>query len=394
MSARDTYVIWKAARAPQPFAASRVRVAMRIPALVLLAVWCCSCGPSAVAPEVEAPPVALVSQEEALSGWAAVRATLIQRAGAEGVSDLGLMVFDRDDTLVFQHMLGGFTPQTRVAVASASKLVSGIVLFEVVKRGQLSLDSTTGAVLGWTGPKAGITLRHLLSFTSGLPPDHACLREVSTPLASCVAMIGSGPLLASPGTRYDYGGTHLQVAARMAEVRTGKTWNALFSEILRAPLGQPSAVNYFTLPKAAVGTLNPLVGGGLQASMAEYSKYLALAYHKGQTAGLTVGTTALFDAQGREPYPNVVVGSSPMADLGYPSHYGLTAWLECATPALGCARYSSPGAFGFTPWLDRTSGYYAILGMELNATAEGGVGAFSYNLERDLAPLIRDALAP
>ena len=29
------------------------------------------------------------------------------------------------------------------------------------------------------------------------------------------------------------------------------------------------------------------------------------------------------------------------------------AWLECPPPAVNCAVLSSPGAFGFTPWLDR-----------------------------------------
>ncbi|MFP2957909.1 serine hydrolase domain-containing protein [Myxococcus sp. 1LA] len=370
---------------------------MRTLPVFLVASLLYGCGTTAAPDEVAAPedPRALDAQEAQLSGWNAVRALLVQRAAAEGVSDLGLMVFDRNDNLVFQHMLGTFTPDQRVAVASASKLVSGIVLFELIKRGQLSLDSTTGSVLGWTGTKANITLRHLLSFTSGMRPNHECLQNPLTTLAACVTTLSTLPPLAAPGVRYDYGGTHLHVAARMAEVVTGKSWNTLFSEILRQPLGQPSQVTYFTMPRERIGTQNPLVGGGLQASMTEYADFLSLTFHKGQTAALTVGTPALFTAQAREPYPDAIIGNSPMADLGYPSAYGLAAWLECLTPALGCTRISSPGAFGFTPWLDRDSGYYAILGMQLELTGSGGgVGDFSYHLERDLAPLIRDALAP
>ncbi|AKQ66838.1 hypothetical protein A176_003750 [Myxococcus hansupus] len=336
----------------------------------------------------------LGAQEAQLSGWTAVRALLVQRAAAEGVTDLGLMVFDANDNLVFQHMRGNFTPDQRVAVASASKLVSGLVLFELIQRGQLSLDSTTGTVLGWTGVKAHITLRHLLSFTSGMRPNHECLHNPATTLAACVDTLRTLVPLAAPGARFDYGGTHLQVAARMAEVVTGKSWNTLFREVLGVPLGHPAEVTYFTMPRARIGTQNPLVGGGLQASMSEYADFLSLTFHKGQTAALTVGTPALFTAQAREPFPDAVIGNSPMADLGYPSAYGLAVWLECVTPALGCSRISSPGAFGFTPWLDRNSGYYAILGMELAMTGAEGVGEFSYNLERDLAPLIRNALTP
>ena len=42
--------------------------------------------------------------------------------------------------------------------------------------------------------------------------------------------------------------------------------------------------------------------------------------------------------------------------------------LAISTPATGCSSISSPGAFGFTPWLDRITGYYAILGMEISTT--------------------------
>ena len=82
-----------------------------------------------------------------------------------------------------------------------------------------------------------------------------------------------------------------------------------------------------------------------------------------------------------------------MQDIGLPYHYGLTAWLKCDTPATGCAEISSPGAFGFTPWLDRSAGYYAILGMELDRDAvDSGVVDFAVKLQQQLAPLIREQL--
>jgi CubicO group peptidase (beta-lactamase class C family) len=71
-------------------------------------------------------------------------------------------------------MYGDFSPDRRVAIASASKLVSGVTLFRLIDQGYLSLDSTTGQVLGWTGDEGAITLRELMSFTSGLQPENRC----------------------------------------------------------------------------------------------------------------------------------------------------------------------------------------------------------------------------
>lgn len=80
-----------------------------------------------------------------------------------------------------------------------------------------------------------------------------------------------------------------------------------------------------------------------------------------------------------------------MQQAGYPFLYGLTAWLECDTPATGCAVISSPGAFGFTPWIDRDTGYYAIIGT-LNTNSSGKVVKASIDAAQALKPAIRTAL--
>jgi hypothetical protein len=125
----------------------------------------------------------------------------------------------------------------------------------------------------------------------------------------------------------------------------------------------------------------------------EYAPLLALVFHRGTTRGLTIGTPALYDEQAREPSPAPMIENSPMQTIGLPYRYGLTAWLMCGTPAAGCEVLSSPGAFGFTPWLDRASVYYAILGMDLDrGSVESGVVDFAVKLQQELEPLIRAQL--
>ncbi|RKH10142.1 class A beta-lactamase-related serine hydrolase [Corallococcus sp. CA053C] len=310
-----------------------------------------------------------------------------------GVPGLSLAVYDAQDRRVFVKNYGDFAPDRRVAIASASKMVSGIALLRLVDAGVLSLDTTTGEVLGWTDLKGTITLRHLLSFTSGLPTSNPCTAQSGITLAQCVEQIATSTLVAAPGTRFDYGSPHLQVAARMAEVRTGKPWKTLFEEQVKTPLGLGDAeLAYYTFPRNTLGTSNPLIAGGLRATMDEYAKILGVVFHRGTVGGVRYASAPLFDEQSREPY-DVVVGSSPMKDVGQPYRYGLTAWLECDTPSTGCAAVSSPGAFGFTPWVDRDSGYYAILGMELESTQEQRVAAFAIRLEQQLRPEIGAAVA-
>lgn len=326
------------------------------------------------------------SSGDASDRFAAVDEAARSAFEAQGIDGMGLVIYDRDGVEVFERMYGDFSPDRRVAIASASKLISGVTIFELVGEGYLSLDSTTGQVLGWQGDKAAISLRGLLSFTSGLPPEHACTYKSTVTLADCVTTISSMDLVAAPGTRFDYGSTHLAVAGRMAEVATGRDWNDLFAAALRDPLGLPSDIVYYANPLNATGTDNPLLAGGLRMSMNEYERVLHFVFDKGSWQGQQLLDPAVFEVQAVAPYPEAEIGRSP---AGGNARYGLTAWLECDTPATGCSRISSPGVFGFTPWLDRDAGYYAILGMEAPNNRATHFGA---KLEHELQPLIEAAL--
>lgn len=329
--------------------------------------------------------------EPPIDRWLAVDSVVrAQIANAGGTGDLTVSVYNNQNERVFERTYGTFTPDQRVAVASASKLISGLVLLDAVARGELTLESTTASVLGWTGVHGTITLRHLLSFTSGMENENGCTFNPLVTLSSCVATIAAVPMRAAPGTRYDYGSTHLHVAARMAEVVTGKTWNTLFRERIADPLNLPTGVRYFTFPNQGIGEANPLVAGGLRASAREYARMLALAYQLGRYDGVTIGSAALLLAQAREPYPGVTIGASPAVNLGQSFRYGLSAWLECNSPAAGCAVISSAGAFGFTPWLDRDARYYATIAME---QTDGRGTGFSVRIQQAIIPFIKAALA-
>ena len=304
---------------------------------------------------------------------------------SEGIPGMGLSIYNRDGVKVFERMYGNFSPDTRVPIASASKLVSGVTLFRLMDAGYLFLDTTAGQVLGWTDDHAPITLRQLMSFTSGLAPEDRCTYDPTVTLDECVTDISQTALIASPGTEFDYGSVHLAVAGRMAEVVTGKTWNELFAQTIRDPLGLPGDIVYYANPLKQAGTDNPLLAGGLVVSMNEYEHVLHFVYDKGMWQGTALLAPAIFDTQTIEPYPDAVIGKSPAISL----RYGLTAWLECPTPQTGCHQISSPGAFGFTPWIDRDAGYYAILGMQDMSNYKTHFGG---HLEQELKPLIVQAL--
>lgn len=89
-------------------------------------------------------------------------------------------------------------------------------------------------------------------------------------------------------------------------------------------------------------------------------------------------------------YPDARMETWPMGDDGYSYPYGFGSWLECEGATAPCARISSPGGYGFNPWIDRDHGYRAILAME----AEGvGAAEFSLALAHEIRPTLEAWLA-
>jgi CubicO group peptidase (beta-lactamase class C family) len=90
------------------------------------------------------------------------------------------------------------------------------------------------------GDRKEVTVRHLLTHTSGLPdqlPENADLRKRHAPLSEFVVRAMRTPLLFKPGTRYNYQSMGILLATEIAQRITGKTIHALLSDRVYSPLG-------------------------------------------------------------------------------------------------------------------------------------------------------------
>jgi hypothetical protein len=88
---------------------------------------------------------------------------------------------------------------------------------------------------------------------------------------------------------------------------------------------------------------------------------------------------------------NAVPDESPMANASNNAeawHYSLGHWIE-DDPVVGDGSFSSAGALGFYPWIDKTSTYYGMLVREDQGAA--GTGAFEGYQSAVCGRLIRQA---
>lgn len=209
------------------------------------------------------------------------------------------------------------TPETLFWIASCSKAITSVAALQLVEKGLVDLDEPVGRRLpvlaapevltGYdasgkptTRPAKGpITLRQLLSHTSGLAYDFNCaeldqwLKATGSPLMG--VMDPEIPLMFDPGEKWLYG-IGIDWAGRLIETVTGQTLDAYVAENILGPLGMTDTT-YF--PDAAqAGRVAPvhaklpdggwatvpfgmpsghhfmMGGGGLYATANDYAKFL------------------------------------------------------------------------------------------------------------------------
>lgn len=321
-----------------------------------------ACGSS---PEPSDMPDASMSSVDASTSCADLEQTISEKLDLAsqdpnivGTPDYTIVLETRDGR-TYTHSHGDAGPTVSYESASTSKLVSAVVILDLVEQGKLSLDTKAHDLIPfWT--ETDVTLRHLLSFTSGYFKDPACSNSGSYDFEKCVENIydNNNATAPAPGVRWQYAGSHLQVAGLMAVKAAGvASWSELFAA-WQAKTGLfPTAA--YDLPSAT----NPRLAGGMHWTATEYLAFLR-ALDKGDI--LQPGTRdALF---GNQRGTATLLDSPAWSKVQEDWSYGFGNWLECPTAkTLGgfdCGaghRNSSPGAYGSYPFIDFDHGYAGVL---------------------------------
>lgn len=139
------------------------------------------------------------------------------------------------------------TPQTVFRVGSITKLFTATAIMQLRDAGRLRLDDPVEAYLPWfriQGRTAPITLRHLLSHTSGLP------REATTPYWTTAAFPSADAIRAAlpkqsvaiaPDTKLKYSNLALALAGFVVETASGMPYVDYVTTRILRPLGMETA---------------------------------------------------------------------------------------------------------------------------------------------------------
>ena len=232
----------------------------------------------------------------------------------------------------FTYEGGNVTMKSPLVMASASKFPAATAVAAVVADGHLTFDTHVHEVFDWwtsdpKNPRSAVTLRHLLSFTSGFYWKDAsgvvpCLEGLGsvtyTPEKCAQQIYEQAPFEFEAGTTFSYNSFHLQVAGAMAAKAAGTTVQDMLDKYLISKLGMKNT-------KWLVGQ-NPYLAAGMETTGDDYDKFLR-AYLNYEHLPKAVADEMERDYLSA-PYATNVANSSwgLVRSLG---HYSMCNYYEC-----------------------------------------------------------------
>jgi len=357
--------------------------------LILNLVLLAACGGNGS--NTNTPPVIVVIPEQPELDFTAVQAEIDRHS----VTDMAILIGDSDGIL-FRYEKGDFQSSDIVNIASATKLITGLGVWTLIEDETLSeTDSPKDYINFWTSDpmdsRSGVTVSQLMSFTSGFnnpPTGRGCQGSENYVLEDCVRETYTDGIDTRPGEAFSYGPEHMQIAALMARSVTGID----LKEIIRRNVLDPVGVSQDMAFAEELGD-NPRYSGGMNASADDY----ALVLTELLSGDLISNIDGFLTDRTINSRINFTLPAIENTQLDW--HYGFGFWKECDfnpyQQSCSVERIiSSPGAFGFLPWVDFENGYWAILAMQEPLGLGRSPSTDSVELEQVLQPMILTAFNP
>jgi CubicO group peptidase (beta-lactamase class C family) len=274
-------------------------------------------------------------------------------------------------------------------IASMTKPVTSIAVLMLEEDGKLTIDDPVAKFVPEFGkletPKP-ITVKHLLTHTSGIPPSMPpelsdLWAKRNRTLAEAVPAFARAPQV-EPGTKWVYCNTGWDTLGRVVEVAAGKPFEVFLEERLFKPLGMRDTSFYPAREKLArlavpykkdgdrlarvesfLGDVPdgkyPIPAGGLFSTAGDLSRLYQMMLGRGTFEGRRYLSEASVEKMTRNHTGDFKAAFTPGMVMGL-------GWQIVGTPTgvtemLSAGTYGQGGAFGTQAWIDPKKEMFFVL---------------------------------
>jgi CubicO group peptidase (beta-lactamase class C family) len=274
-------------------------------------------------------------------------------------NDVVALVY-KDGKIIHAKELGEFNAKTQAPIASCSKWLTAALVMIFVDEGKLQLDDPVAKYLPIFNKymKSYVTIRQCLAHTTGIENEKGGLlkmmqRSKYASLEEEVNAFAAKEISNNAGTEFHYGTIGLNIAGRVIEVITKKTFDRVIQEKLLRPL-KMRATSFTNEDGYA-----PNPSGGARSTANDYMNFLSMILNKGMFEGKKILSEKAIEEMQTPQFTSLPVKFTPKVAEGL--HYGLGEWIQEEDAQGKSTVVSSPGLFGTWPYVDKCRNYAAIV---------------------------------
>ncbi len=286
-------------------------------------------------------------------------------------------------------------------IASMTKPVTGAAILILQDEGRLSIDDLVekhlpefAALRTPTGRPAKLTIKQILTHTSGLGEASGPATQAARNLADLVPAWLGAKMQFEPGAQWKYCQSGINLAGRIVEVVSGKSFDTFTRERIFGPLGMKDATFFPTdaqrgriatgysrkketgalepaAPRADYGRTGgpPLGNGGLYCTADDYARFCQMLLGNGTREGKRILSPQAVKVLSSVHTGDLPTGFFQTEAFGrHGAHYGwgigtcvLKAPHAGAAEVLSPGTYGHGGAWGTQAWIDPVKGVAYLL---------------------------------
>lgn len=285
-------------------------------------------------------------------------------------------------------------PDSIFWIASMSKPITATAVLMMRDEGKLSIDDPVEKFLpefkelrDADGEPVRVTIRHLLTHTSGLGEASAAESRDVKDLAGLTPIYVKKPVQFEPGSRWVYCQSGINTAARVVEVVSGLPFDRFLEQRLFEPLGMKDTTFYLTdeqLPRLAatyrrsgegeliatpIGMLQgksptsrdryPAANGGLFSTAPDYARFCRMILSGGELDGRRYVGPESIELMTSLRTGDLKTGFTP--GNGWGLGWCVVREPQGVTAALSPGTFGHGGAYGTQAWIDPTQKRVYIL---------------------------------
>ena len=190
-------------------------------------------------PPVVAPAAIVTAARQGAEAALAAGVPAVQIA----VSERGRIIYSEAFGITDQQSATEATPRSVLQIGSVTKQFTAAAILRLAERGALTLDDRIEKYVPEFDPRgATITLRHLLSHTSGLrrdwfPPSMPVNLTAPVTRAQTMKALNGQPFDSAPGTKWSYSNAGYMLLGYAIESITGRSYADFIHTEFVLPLG-------------------------------------------------------------------------------------------------------------------------------------------------------------